>query len=89
MELDLNRSGDFTQDGVWRLLATSRTRPDRIVVCRDGVTAPGSAPHRCERIAFVIELGRAASGHDAADTLARRVFSCLRNNWPVPRDVYL
>jgi hypothetical protein len=90
MELDLNLPGDFTQDGVRRLLATGPARPDRIVVCRDGMAALASASPRCERIAFVIELDeRAGAGRDAPDALARRLFSCLRNNWPVPRDVYL
>lgn len=90
MELDLNRPGALTLDQVAQLLGAMRATRDRIIVCRDGVTSLASDPHRCERAAFVIDLdAHNRTPHDASDELAHRVFACLRNNWPVPRDVYL
>ena len=90
MELDLNRPGELTLDQITRLLGAMRATRDSIIVCRDGVTSLASEPHRCERTAFVIDLDeRNRSPRGAPEELARRVFACLCNNWPVPRDVYL
>ncbi len=85
MELDLNHPGEFTLASVQRLIANLRAGDDRIVVRRDGIVSANPAPGG--RIAFAIVLDPRTAGNPAGR--ARRVYACLRNNWPVARDVYL
>ncbi len=94
MKLDLNSAGDFTAENVQRLIGSNPSARSGIVVRRDGIAYVSPDVPPTERVGFYIPLagvapGSADAGPDADVERARRVLACLKNNWPVPRDVYL